>query len=50
MYLNLALPLNKIKNKIKNKNERTEYYGIFISFKGQGYSKQGSPTFLLFRL
>ena len=28
----------------------TEYHGISIPFKSQAYSKQGSPTFLLFGL
>ena len=32
----------------KNKNENPEYCGIFISFKSQLYSKQGSSIFLLF--
>ena len=32
----------------KNKNENTEYYGTFISFKSHLYSKQGSPILLLF--
>ena len=32
----------------KNKNENAEFHGIFISFKIQLYSKQGSPIFLLF--
>ena len=32
----------------KNKNETTEYYGTFISFKSHLCSKQGSPILLLF--
>ena len=32
----------------KNKNENTEYYGTFTSFKSHLYSKQGSPILLLF--
>ena len=32
----------------QKKNENTEYYGTFISFKSLLYSKQGSPVFLLF--
>ena len=32
----------------KNKNENTKYHGIFISFKIQLYSKQGSPIFIFF--
>ena len=35
-------------SKHKNKNENTEYHGMFISFKSHLYSKQGSPIFLLF--
>ena len=35
-------------SKHKYKNENTEYHGMFISFKGHLYSKQGSPIFLLF--
>ena len=34
----------------KNKNENTEYHGMFISFEGHLYSKQGSLIFLLFRI
>ena len=37
-----------IVSKQKKKNENTEYYGTFISFKSLLYSKQGSPVFLLF--
>ena len=36
-------------SKYKNKNENTEYHGMFISFKSHLYSKQGSLIFLLFR-
>ena len=35
-------------SKQKNKNENTEYHGMFISFKSHLYSRQGSPIFLLF--
>ena len=35
-------------SKHKNKNENTEYHGMFISFKSHHYSKQGRPIFLLF--
>ena len=35
-------------SKHKNKNEYTEYHGMFISFKSHLCSKQGSPIFLLF--
>ena len=35
-------------SKHKNKNENTEYHGIFISFKSHLYSKEGSPICLLF--
>ena len=35
-------------SKQKNKNENTEYHGMFISFEGHLYSKQGSLIFLLF--
>ena len=41
----LFLPLVLSKN---NNNEHAEYHGIFILFKGQIYSKQGSHIFLLF--
>ena len=34
-------------SKQKNKNENTEYHGMFISFKSHLDSKQGSPIFLL---
>ena len=34
-------------SKQKNKNENTEYHRIFIHFKGQVYSRQGIPIFLL---
>ena len=43
------LLLNK-KNKYQNKNKCTQYHYISIPFKSQAYSKQGSPTFLLFGL
>ena len=32
-------------SKQKNKTELVEYHGIFITFKSQVYSKQGSPFF-----
>ena len=32
----------------KNKNELTEYHGIFIPFKSWIYSKHGSPIFHFF--
>ena len=35
-------------SKHRNKNENTEYHGMFISFKSHLYSKQESPIFLLF--
>ena len=35
-------------SKQKNKNENTEYHGMFISFKSHLYSRQGGPIFLLF--
>ena len=38
----------KVVSKQKNKNENTEYHGMFISFKSHLYQKQGSPIFLLF--
>ena len=38
------------RQKKKNKNDITEYHGIFISFKIRIYSKHGSPIFLLFGL
>ena len=34
--------------KQNNKNENTEYYGTFISFKTHLYSKQRTPIFLFF--
>ena len=33
-------------SKHKNKNENTEYHGMFISFESLLYLKQGSPIFL----
>ena len=45
----VLLPLKKFSFSCrKNKNENTEYHGIFISVKSQLYSKQESPIFLLF--
>ena len=36
-----------VSSKQKNENENTECHGIFIHFKGQVYSRQGRPLFLL---
>ena len=47
VVLNQLLSYNVV-SKHKNKNENTEYHGMFISFKSHLYSKQGSPIFLLF--
>ena len=39
--------VSEVENKIKNIN--TKYHGtLFIPFKSQVYSQQGSPIFLLF--
>ena len=44
----LQLSFFAVVSKQKNKDEHTEYHGIFIPFKSLVYWKHGSPTFILF--
>ena len=44
----IQVPFPNVDYKQKNKNEHTQYHGIFIPFKNQFYSKHESSTFLFF--
>ena len=44
----IHLPFFTVGSKQKDKNELTEYHGIFMPFKSRVYSKHGSPIFTFF--